>query len=88
MRGLLEALMQEERAMYLETHPTSADGYYTRDLLTLVGPIEDLKVPRVQKGDFHLRILPTELRGGNPWVLSQLSEAWGRAGFGDLRKSR
>jgi hypothetical protein len=33
VRGLLEALM-EERAMYLETHPTSANGYYTRDLLT------------------------------------------------------
>jgi len=32
--GLLEALM-EERAMYLETHPASANGYYTRDLLTL-----------------------------------------------------
>ena len=35
VRGLLEALMREERAMYLETHPTSASGYYTRDLLTL-----------------------------------------------------
>jgi len=35
VRGLLEALMREERAMYLETHPTSANGYYTRDLLTL-----------------------------------------------------
>lgn len=39
--------------MYLETHPTSANGYYTRDLLTLVGPLEDLKVPRVREG--HLR---------------------------------
>ena len=43
VRGLLDALMREERAMYLETHPTSANGYYTRDLLTLVGPVEDLK---------------------------------------------
>jgi hypothetical protein len=33
-QDLLEALMGEERAMYLETHPTSANGYYTRDLLT------------------------------------------------------
>jgi hypothetical protein len=45
VRGLLEALMREERAMYLETHPTSTNGYYTRDLLTLVGPLEDLKAP-------------------------------------------
>jgi hypothetical protein len=35
VRSLLEALMREERAMYLETHLTSANGYYTRDLLTL-----------------------------------------------------
>ena len=70
VRGLLEALMQEERAMYLETHPTSANGYYTRDLLTLVGPVEDLKVPRVRECNFLPRILPTELRGGNPLVLS------------------
>ena len=58
VRGLLEALIQEERAMYLETHPTSANGYYTRDLLTLVGLVEDLKVPCVREGDFHPRILP------------------------------
>jgi len=62
VRGLLEALMREERAMYLETHPTSANGYYTRDLLTLVGPVEDLKVPRVREGDFHPRILPYRKR--------------------------
>jgi len=43
----LEALMKEEREIYLENHPTKANGYYTRDLLTLVGPVEDLKLPRV-----------------------------------------
>jgi len=75
VQGLLEALMQEERAMYLETHPTSANGYYTRGLLTLVRPVDDLKVPRVREGDFLPRILPTELREGNPLVLSQLGEA-------------
>ncbi len=34
--------MLEERAIYLEEHPTKANGYYTRDLLTLFGPIEEL----------------------------------------------
>jgi len=76
VRGLLEALMQEERAMYLETHPTSANGYYTRDLLTLVGPVGDLKVPRVREGDLLPGSFPTELRGGDPLVLSQLGEVW------------
>jgi len=62
VRNLLESLMQEERAMYLETHPTKANGYYTRDLLTLAGPLENLKVPRVRQGDFHPQILPYRRR--------------------------
>lgn len=51
VKGLLEQLMQEE-------HPTKANGYSTRDLLTLTGPLEDLKVPRVREGDFHPESLP------------------------------
>jgi len=81
VKELLEALMKEEREIYLESHPTKANGYYTRDLLTLVGPVEDLKVPRVREGDFYPRILPTELRGDNPLVLGQLGEAWGARRF-------
>ena len=38
IKALLERLMLEERAIYLEEHPTKANGYYTRDLLTLFGP--------------------------------------------------
>jgi hypothetical protein len=49
VRGLLEALRREERAMYLETHPTSANGYYTRDLLTLVGRWRTSKFPAYGK---------------------------------------
>ena len=58
MKGLLESILREEQAMYLEQHPTKANGYSTRDLLTLVGPLEDLHVPRVREGDFHPKILP------------------------------
>ena len=58
VKGLLESIMREERAMYLEEHPTKANGYYTRDLLTLVGPVEDLRVPRVREGEFYPKILP------------------------------
>ena len=42
IKGLLEKLMLEERELYLEEHPTKGNGYYTRDLLTLFGPLEDL----------------------------------------------
>ena len=59
VKELLEALMREEREISPESHPIKANGYYTRDLLTLVGPVEDLKVSRVREGDFHPRILPT-----------------------------
>jgi putative transposase len=54
--------MLEERRLYLEEHPTKANGYYTRDLLTLFGPIEDLRVPRVREGDFHPKLLPYRKR--------------------------
>ena len=70
VKELLEVLMKEERDIYLENHSTKANGYYTRDLLTLVGPLEDLKVPRVREGDFHPRILPYRKRAS-----LELSEA-------------
>jgi len=69
--------MKEEREIYLESQPLKANGYHAHDLLTLVEPVEDLKVPRVRECNFLPRILPAELRGGNPLVLGQLSEAWG-----------
>ncbi len=51
----LERLMHEELELYLEEHPTKANGYYTRDLLTLVGPVEDLRVPACERGIFISR---------------------------------
>ena len=52
----LETVMREERTMDLEEHPTKANGYYyTRDLLTLVGHLDDLRVPRVREGNFPPR---------------------------------
>ncbi len=70
VKELLDALMREEREIYLEDHRTKANGYYTRDLLTLVGPVEDLKVPRVREGHFHPQILPYRRRAS-----LELSEA-------------
>ncbi len=66
VKELLERLMREERALYLAEHPTKANGYYTRNLLTLTGPLEDLKVPCVREGEFHpLGSSPTD--GARPW---------------------
>ena len=70
IKALLERLMLEEREIYLENHPTKGNGYYTRDLLTLFGPIEDLRVPRVREGGFHPKLIPYRRRTSN-----ELSEA-------------
>jgi len=55
VQNLLESLVREERAMYLDAHPATVNSYYTRDLLTRAGPLEDLKDPRVWRGYFHPR---------------------------------
>jgi putative transposase len=70
IKGLLERLMLEERELYLQEHPTKGNGYYTRDLLTLFGSLEDLKVPRVREGGFHPKVLPYRRRAS-----IELSEA-------------
>jgi putative transposase len=57
VRNLLESPYAGGAGDVLGDTPYKANGYYTRDLLTLVGPVEDLKVPRVREGDFHPRIL-------------------------------
>jgi len=57
VKELLERLMLEERELFLEEHPTKANGYYTRDLLTTFGPLKGLKVPRVRQGDFRPRLI-------------------------------
>lgn len=58
VKELLEQPMREEWALYLEKHPTKANGYSTRDLLTLVSHVEDLKVPHVREGEVQFQILP------------------------------
>jgi len=58
VKELLEDLMQEERKIYLEKHPTKANGYYTRDLLTLAGPLGDLRVPVCERVTSTQKILP------------------------------
>jgi|GEM_PF-2288823 hypothetical protein len=54
----MEKLMLEERELYLESHPTKGNGYYTRDLPTQYGVLSDLRVPRVRQGDFHPKLIP------------------------------
>jgi putative transposase len=64
MRVLIEAVMREELekcvgAEWGECTPERKgyrNGYYTRDLVTSTGRIEDLSVPRDREGQFHTQV--------------------------------
>jgi transposase-like protein len=56
--------MLEEREIYLEETEDYANGFYNRDLLTKLGEVEGLRVPRVRKGGFRPAILPERRRAG------------------------
>ena len=58
VKDALQSLMKEERLIYLEEHPTKANGFYRRSLATRFGTIEDLSVPRVREDNFRPSCLP------------------------------
>jgi transposase-like protein len=64
IKTLLEALMLEEREIYLEETEDYANGFYSRDLLTALGEVKGLRVPRVRKGSFRPVILPERRKAG------------------------
>ncbi len=60
-RTVMEEIMREELSQFLgaawgesTAHRKGyRNGFYTRDLMTTAGPIEDLTVPRDRAGEFH-----------------------------------
>src|SRR5579875_1074470 len=64
VRVVIEEVMREELTQFLgaawgESTPERKgyrNGFYTRDLATTSGPIEDLKVPRDRAGEFHTQV--------------------------------
>ncbi len=60
-RTVMEAIMREELSQFLGAawgestaqRKGYRNGFYTRDLMTTAGPIEDLTVPRDRAGEFH-----------------------------------
>jgi hypothetical protein len=63
-RTVMEAIMQEELERFVGAawgectaeRKGYRNGFYTRDLATTSGPIEDLKVPRDRAGEFHTQV--------------------------------
>lgn len=65
----LETIMKAEIKQYMENETkerhNSRNGYYTRDLETKYGHIEDLEVPRDRKGSFQTQVFqPYQRRDG------------------------
>ena len=60
-RAVMEEIMREELSQFLGAawgestaqRKGYRNGFYTRDLMTSTGPIEDLTVPRDRAGQFH-----------------------------------
>jgi len=60
-RAVMEEIMREELSHFLQAEWGEStterkgyrNGFYTRDLMTTSGPIEDLNVPRDREGAFH-----------------------------------
>ena len=81
MRVLIEAVMREELencvgAEWRECTPERTgyrNGYYTRDLVTSTGRIEDLSVPRDRAGQFHTQVFERYSRY-EPEVAEALTE--------------
>lgn len=63
-RSVMEEIMQEELEQFAgaawgECTPKRRgyrNGFYTRDLATTSGPIEDVNVPRDRAGEFHTQL--------------------------------
>ena len=86
---LIEQVMREELeqcigASWGECTPNRRgyrNGFYTRDLITPTGRIEDLKVPRDREGEFHTQAFERYNRNA-PEVaeaLTQMDVAWGQS---------
>ena len=59
VKDVLEKMIKQEREIYLQQHKdTKANGYYTRDLYTPIGVIEDIKVARTRDGNFNTSLIP------------------------------
>jgi putative transposase len=81
MRVVLEDVMREELDALIgvgwgESSPERKgyrNGFYTRDLLTTSGRLEDLQVPRDREGQFHTRVFE-RYRRYEPQVAQGLTE--------------
>jgi|YelNatPaOPRAMG01_1025707.scaffolds.fasta_scaffold97586_3 transposase-like protein len=52
LKEIIEKIILEERAIFCEEEKDVGNGFYTRDLKTPIGEIEDIKVARTREKNF------------------------------------
>ena len=70
VKQTLESIMIAEREVYLKEHGGTKNGFYVRNLDTVVGKLKNLKIPRdggcqEKCVSTHHRTSPQKARGGN-----------------------
>lgn len=80
-RAVMEEILREELSQFLGAHWGESttqrkgyrNGFYTRDLMTSTGPIEDLTVPRDRAGEFHTQLFERYCRS-EPQIAEGLTQ--------------
>ncbi len=57
VKQTLESIMIAEREVYLKEHGGTKNGFYLRNLDTIIGKLENLKIPRDREGRFKTKLI-------------------------------
>ena len=57
VKQTLESIMIAEREVYLKEHGGTKNGFYVRNLDTVVGKLKNLKIPRDREGRFRTKLI-------------------------------
>lgn len=57
VKQTLESIMTAEREVFLKEHGGTKNGFYVRNLDTVIGKLENLRIPRDREGKFRTKLI-------------------------------
>ena len=57
VKQTLESIMVVEREVFIKEYGGTKNGFYTRNLDTVLGKLKNLKIPRDREGKFRTRLI-------------------------------
>jgi putative transposase len=57
VKQTLESIMVAERDVFVKEHEGTKNGFYTRNLDTTIGKLENLRIPRDREGNFKTKLI-------------------------------